>query len=65
MHDHALPSNPGTQWVVVSAGIAQERVGMARSQMLDADRMLQRPSASALLPTGTRRSTEDGAPQAP
>ena len=34
-HNHALPSNPGTQWVVVSAGIAQERVVMARSQMPD------------------------------
>ena len=28
-------SNPGTQWVVVSVGIAQERVVMARSQMPD------------------------------
>ena len=46
-HNHALiPSNHGTQWVVVSAGIAQERVVMARSQMPDVDRMLRRPSAA-------------------
>ena len=45
-HNHALPSNPGTQWVVVRAGIAQERVVMARSQMPDVDRMLRRPSAA-------------------
>ena len=43
-YNQALPSNPGTQWVVVSAGIAQERVVMARSQMPDIDRMLRRPS---------------------
>ena len=45
-HNHALPSNPGTQWVMVSAGIAQERVVMARSQMPAVDRMLRRPSAA-------------------
>ena len=35
-HNHALPSNPGTQWVVVSAGIAWERAVMGRSQMVEA-----------------------------
>ena len=39
-HNHTLPSNPGTQWVVVSAGIAQERVVMARSPTVDVDRKL-------------------------
>ena len=54
-HNHALPSNPGTQWVVVSAGIAQERVVMlmARSQMPDVD-----PRSHA--PTTTVRGTADG-----
>ena len=47
-YNQALPSNPGTQWVVVSAGIAQERVVMARSQMPDIDRMLQRPSGARM-----------------
>ena len=43
-HNHALPSNPGNQqWVVVIAGIAQERVVMARySQMVEAFSVVRR-----------------------
>ena len=61
-HNHALPSNPGTQWVMVSAGIAQERVVMARSQMGNVDRMLRRPfAAPPTVPTSEhRRHPEHG-----
>ena len=58
-HNHALPSNPGNQWVVVIAGIAQERIAMGYGPLpfSNGGGVLCRPTTVGGTADGTRRST--------